>query len=83
VATIQKTKGNSFYGLAIGFTIVVAAFAGGPLSGGAFNPGVGFGPILVHTILGDGSLGTLWIYVVGPLLGAVVAAGAFAIQGEE
>jgi glycerol uptake facilitator-like aquaporin len=37
----------------------------------------------VHTILGDGSLGTLWIYVVGPLLGAVVAAGAFAIQGEE
>lgn len=83
VATIQKTKGNSFYGLAIGFTIVVAAFAGGPLSGGAFNPAVGFGPILVHTIFGDGSFGNLWIYVVGPLLGAVVAAGAFAIQGEE
>jgi aquaporin Z len=83
VATIQKTKGNSFYGLAIGFTIVVAAFAGGPLSGGAFNPAVGFGPILVHTMFGDGSLGNLWIYVVGPLLGAVLAAGAFAIQGEE
>jgi aquaporin Z len=83
VATIQKTKGNSFYGLAIGFTIVVAAFAGGPLSGGAFNPAVGFGPILVHSILGDGTLGTLWIYFVGPLLGAVVAAAAFAAQGEE
>ncbi|HWB39627.1 MAG TPA: aquaporin [Gemmatimonadales bacterium] len=83
VATIQKTKGNSFYGLAIGFTIVVAAFAGGPLSGGAFNPAVGFGPILVHSILGDGTLGTLWIYFVGPLLGAVVAAAAFAVQGEE
>jgi len=83
VATIQKTKGNSFYGLAIGFTIVVAAFAGGPLSGGAFNPGVGFGPILVHTVLGDGTLGNLWIYIVGPLLGAVGAAGAFGMQGEE
>lgn len=83
VATIQKTKGNSFYGLAIGFTIVVAAFAGGPLSGGAFNPGVGFGPILVHSILADGTLGDLWIYVVGPLIGAVGAAGAAAIQGEE
>ena len=83
VATIQKTKGNSFYGLAIGFTIVVAAFAGGPLSGGAFNPGVGFGPILVHTVLGDGTLGNLWIYIVGPLLGAVGAAGAFGVQGEE
>ncbi len=83
VATIQKTKGNSFYGLAIGFTIVVAAFAGGPLSGGAFNPAVGFGPILVHSLLGDGTLGDLWIYIVGPLIGAVVAAFAFGIQGEE
>jgi aquaporin Z len=83
VATIQKTKGNSFYGLAIGFTIVVGAYAGGPLSGGAFNPGVGFGPILVHAMFADGTLGDLWIYIVGPLIGAVGAAGVFGIQGEE
>jgi aquaporin Z len=83
VATIQKTKGNSFYGLAIGFTIVVAAYAGGPLSGGAFNPAVGFGPILVHSMFADGTLGDLWIYAVGPLLGAAGGAGVFGIQGEE
>jgi aquaporin Z len=83
VATIQKTKGNSFYGLAIGFTIVVAAYAGGPLSGGAFNPAVGFGPILVHSIFADGTLGVLWIYIVGPLIGAVGGAAVFGIQGEE
>jgi aquaporin Z len=83
VATIQKTKGNSFYGLAIGFTIVVAAYAGGPLSGGAFNPAVGFGPILVHSIFADGTLGALWIYIVGPLIGAVGGAAVFGIQGEE
>ena len=83
VATIQKTKGNSFYGLAIGFTIVVAAYAGGPLSGGAFNPAVGFGPILVHSIFADGTLGELWIYIVGPLIGAAGGAGVFAVQGEE
>jgi aquaporin Z len=83
VATIQKTKGNSFYGLAIGFTIVVAAFAGGPLSGGAFNPAVGFGPILVHSVFADGTLGDLWIYVVGPLIGAASGAGVFGMQGEE
>lgn len=83
VATIQKTKGNSFYGLAIGFTIVVAAFAGGPISGGAFNPAVGFGPIAVHTLVGGGSPKLLWIYVLGPLLGAVAAAAAFHVQGEE
>ncbi len=83
VATIQKTKGNSFYGLAIGFTIVVAAYAGGPLSGGAFNPAVGFGPILVHSVFADGTLGDLWIYIVGPLIGAAAGAGIFAVQGEE
>jgi len=83
VATIQKTKGNSFYGLAIGFTIVVAAYAGGPLSGGAFNPAVGFGPILVHSVFADGTLGDLWIYLVGPVIGAAGGAGVFGIQGEE
>ena len=82
VATSQKTKGNSFYGLAIGFAIVVAAFAGGPLTGGAFNPAVGLGPSLVNAALGGGSLGSVWIYLVGPLLGASLAAGAFHLQGE-
>lgn len=41
VAATRATEGNSFYGLAIGFAIVVGAFAGGPISGGAFNPAVG------------------------------------------
>ena len=61
-AASAKTHGNSFFGLAIGFTVVVGAFAGGPISGGAFNPDVGFGPILIDTFLGGGSLGNLWIY---------------------
>jgi aquaporin Z len=34
------------HGVAIGFTLVAAAFAGGPISGGAFNPAVGFGATL-------------------------------------
>jgi aquaporin Z len=81
--TSEKTKGNSFYGLAIGFTIVVAAFAGGPLSGGAFNPAVGFGPIIVDSLLGSGSMTVLWIYLVGPFLGGAAAAGAFHLQEEQ
>ena len=40
-ATAKGTEGNSFYGLAIGFTVMVGAFAGGDISGGAFNPAVG------------------------------------------
>jgi aquaporin Z len=76
----DRTKGNSFYGLAIGFTIVVAAFAGGGVSGGAFNPAVGVGPTLVHGLMGGGSFGSLWLYLVGPLAGAGLAATVFKFQ---
>jgi aquaporin Z len=74
------TKGNSFYGLAIGFTIVVGAFAGGGISGGAFNPAVGLGPILVHGLLGGGSFASLWLYLVGPFVGGALAAAVFKMQ---
>ncbi len=42
-ATSKATAGNSYYGLAIGFTVVIGAFAGGPISGGAFNPAIATG----------------------------------------
>jgi aquaporin Z len=75
-ATAAATKGNSFYGLAIGGTVAVAATAGGAISGGAFNPAVGIGAVLVDALAG-GSAGHVWLYVVGPLLGAVLAAAVF------
>ena len=79
-ATHLAVKGNSFYGLAIGFTIIVAAFAGGPISGGAFNPAVGIGPTIVHVMKGSGTWSHLWLYVVGPLAGGALAAGVFGLQ---
>jgi aquaporin Z len=79
-ATAKKTEGNSFYGLAIGFTIVVAAFAGGGISGGAFNPAVGLGPIVVNALTSGGNFANAWLYLVGPLLGGVVAALVFKVQ---
>jgi len=81
-AATEKTKGNSFYGLAIGFTIVVAAFAGGPISGGAFNPAVGIGLVVVNALLGGGTWGSLWLYLVGPLLGGALAAMVFRMQED-
>lgn len=80
VATNPATEGNSYYGLAIGFTVVVGAFAGGPISGGAFNPAVGFGPILAQAIAGHGSFADLWLYIVGPLVGGGLAAAVFNFQ---
>lgn len=82
-ATHAATKGNSFYGLAIGGTVLAAAFVGGGISGGAFNPAVGVGPLVVHATAGGGSLGNLWLYLVGPLLGGVLAAVVFGIQEQE
>jgi aquaporin Z len=79
-ATAPQTTGNSFYGLAIGFTVTAAAFAGGPISGGAFNPAVGTGPILVAALLGDGSVVNLWLYLVGPFAGGVIAAAVYRVQ---
>lgn len=79
-AASDKTKGNSFYGLAIGFTLVVAAFAGGPVSGGAFNPAVGIGPTIVNALLGGGTWAHLWLYLVGPLVGGALAAMVFGLQ---
>jgi aquaporin Z len=80
VATAKATEGNSYYGLAIGFTVTAGAFAGGPVSGGAFNPAVGLGPIVIESVMGGGGFGNLWLYLVGPLAGAAAAALVFKLQ---
>jgi len=82
VATSKKTQGNSYYGLAIGFTVMVGAFSGGGISGGAFNPAVGIGPTIINATMGGGSWSALWIYLVGPLLGGALAALVFKQQEE-
>lgn len=75
-AYTKKTEGNQYYGLAIGLSLMVGAFAGGPISGGAFNPAVGIAPQLFDiTRVGMHTMNIL-IYLVGPLLGGILA-GAF------
>jgi aquaporin Z len=83
VATHKGTAGNSHYGLAIGFTVLAGAFAGGGISGGAFNPAVGIGPTLINATLGNGSFDHLWLYLVGPLSGGVLAAVVSGVQEQE
>jgi aquaporin Z len=73
VATAKRTAGNSFYGLAIGFTVLVGAFSVGNISGGAFNPAVAAG----ISVMGLSSWANIWIYLVAEFAGAGVAAGAF------
>ena len=74
-ATAKGNAGNSFYGLAIGMTVMTGAFAVGDISGGAFNPAVAVG----ISVLGLSTWANLWIYLVANLLGGVVAATTFRI----
>lgn len=75
VATAKGTSGNSFYGLAIGFTVLAGAFSVGAISGGAFNPAVAVG----LTILGKSAVANIWIYLVANF--AAAAAAAYWFQG--
>jgi len=77
VATTQSTYGNGFYGLAIGFTVLASAFAVGGVSGGAFNPAVALGLILMDTLKGGTSMNNILIYLIGPFGGALIAALVF------
>ena len=72
-ATAEGTSGNSFYGLAIGMTVMTGAFAVGDISGGAFNPAVALG----ITLLGISAWHNIWIYLVANFGAAVVAAVIF------
>lgn len=79
VATAKKTAGNSYFGLAIGFTVMAGAYAAGNISGGVFNPAVAVG----MTLMGLSSLGNLWIYLVGNFAGGALAALAFHLTNPD
>lgn len=81
VATAKATSGNSYFGWAIGFTVLVGAYAVGSISGAAFNPAVALG----ISILELSQWSNIWIYIVGNLLGAAAAAAVFNVAhpGEK
>jgi aquaporin Z len=72
-ATSKATAGNSFYGLAIGMTVMTGAFAVGTISGGAFNPAVAVGV----AVMGVLAWPSLWVLLTGTFLGGVAAAFVF------
>lgn len=72
-ATAKGTAGNSFYGLAIGFTVMAGAFAVGSIASAAFNPAVAVG----ISVMGMAAWSKIWIYLVANFFGGAMAAGAF------
>ncbi|HYF27622.1 MAG TPA: aquaporin [Baekduia sp.] len=73
VATAQGTEGNSFYGLAIGFTVAAGAFAVGGVSGAAFNPAVAVGGMVMGLL----EFKDIWIYLLANLAGGAAAGFVF------
>lgn len=74
---VSKAKGNQYYGLAIGMTLLAAATAGGPISGGAFNPAVGVSPLIFDVTGVPAHVSSLLLYSAGPLVGGALAGWAY------
>jgi len=79
VATAKGTSGNSFYGLAIGMTVMAGAFAVGRISGGAFNPAVAIGAAMMKLL----NFQDIWIHVVADLAGGAAAGSVFKFINPE
>lgn len=72
-ATAKGTLDNSFYGLAIGFTVLAGIFAVGAISGGAFNPAVAIGAGVMKLL----RISDIWIHIVAELAAGLVAGLTF------
>jgi aquaporin Z len=73
VATSKHHPDNSYYGLAIGFTVLAGAVAVGAISGGAFNPAVTLGA----AVMGLFAWPTLWVYLIAQVIGGLAAGVTF------
>lgn len=75
VCTGKAAIGNSYFGLAVGGTLAGIFYVGHHISGGAFNPALGLAPNVLAA-----NWAPIWIYVVGPLLGASLAGFVYRVQ---
>ena len=76
--TSEKAKHGSFAGLVIGLTLTFVHILGIGLTGTSVNPARSIGPALVSLISGNTEpLAALWVFIVGPFVGAALAAFAY------
>lgn len=83
VATSKKLEGNSFYGLAIGLTLLLCAASGGSLSGGVYNPSIALGAAIVSGMTSVVVVENLMMYLVSTIAGGALAAVVFRIINAD
>jgi aquaporin Z len=79
VATCRGTSGNSFYGLAIGFTVLAGAYSVGAVSGGAFNPAVALGATLWRLF----DPANIWLYLAAQFAAGAASAAFFKVVDPD
>ena len=79
VATAKANANNSYFGLAIGFTVTAMGYALGSYSGGAFNPAVAIGAIFMKMI----AWADIWLYLAGCFGGGILAALVFRLTNPD
>ncbi len=83
--TSKKANHGSFGGLVIGLTLPLVHILGIGLTGTSVNPARSFGPALVAMMNGNAApMGVLWVFIVGPFVGAALAAGVYRfLEGKK
>ena len=82
--TSKKAGHGSFAGVVIGFTLTLVHILGIGLTGTSVNPARSFGPALMAMIDGNNApMGVLWVFIVGPFVGAALAALVYKFLEKE
>ena len=82
--TSKKAKHGSFAGLVIGLTLVVVHILGIGLTGTSVNPARSIGPAIVAAISGNTApIACVWVFIVGPLVGAALAAVVYKALSKQ
>jgi aquaporin Z len=82
--TDAKKGAGNLAGLAIGLSLVLVHIVCIPLTGTSVNPARSFGPAIFEAVFGNlGALKQLWIFIVGPFVGAAVAASVWRMVSDK
>ena len=73
-STDPDSSGIAWGSSSIGLVLAATIWALGPISGASLNPARSFGPAIVSLLFDSGPILSYWIYVVGPILGGLLAA---------
>lgn len=76
-SAVDSRSHQKFAGISIGFTIAIGVLIIGPVSGGSFNPARSIGPAII-----SGNINYLWVYIVGPIIGTLLATYTYKLIKE-